>query len=289
LLECDDFKGPNVCGKSIVVLLNAPPVSDHADPAQLDAAVFKGQAMTYYGRYDYKYEKASELGAAACLIVHETGPAGYPFAVLTGSLNRENFGLDAPDGHAGRIGLEGWITRDFAGQLFGAAGLSFASLKAAAASRDFRPVELGVTLDYIVANDIRRVTSRNVVARLPGRSPSLQDEHVIYTAHWDHIGRDDRIDGDQIYNGALDNATGTAVLLELARNFAALPADERPQRSILFLAVTAEERGLLGSRYYAENPLYPLTQTVANINMDGANSYAPTRDIEIIGSGSNSL
>ena len=286
--DWDDFKGIDVKGKTIVVLVNDPPVPHPEDPKRLDPTVFKGRAMTYYGRYDYKYETASALGAAACLIVHETGPAGYPFAVLTGSLNRENFGLDAEDGHADRVGLEGWITRDFAEDLFAATGHSFAELKAAAARRDFQPVELGLSLDYVVANQVRHIKSRNVVAKLPGGDPSLADEYVIYTAHWDHIGRDPRLEGDQIFNGALDNASGSAMLLEIAREFATAPAGA-PSRSLLFLAVTAEERGLLGSRYYAENPLYPLTQTVANINMDGANIYAPTRDIEIIGSGSNSL
>jgi len=287
--DWDDFKGIDLRGKTIVVLVNDPPVPASANPEMLDDAVFKGRAMTYYGRYDYKFETASARGAAACLIVHETGPAGYPFAVLTGSMSRENFGLDAPDGHANRVGLEGWITRDFAERLFAAGGHDFAALKAAAGRRDFQPVPLGLTLDYTVENTVRHISSRNVVGLLPGSDPALRDEYLVYTAHWDHLGRDDRLVGDQIFNGALDNASGSAVLLELAHLFADLPTDERPRRSILFLSVTAEERGLLGSRYYAENPLHPLERTVANINMDGANIYAETRDIENIGSGATTI
>lgn len=287
--DWDDFKGIDLRGKTIVVLVNDPPVPASANPEMLDDAVFKGRAMTYYGRYDYKFETASARGAAACLIVHETSPAGYPFAVLTGSMSRENFGLDAPDGHANRVGLEGWITRDFAERLFAAGGHDFAALKAAAGRRDFQPVPLGLTLDYTVENTVRHISSRNVVGLLPGSDPALRDEYLVYTAHWDHLGRDDRLVGDQIFNGALDNASGSAVLLELAHLFADLPTDERPRRSILFLSVTAEERGLLGSRYYAENPLHPLERTVANINMDGANIYAETRDIENIGSGATTI
>lgn len=285
----DDFKGIDVRGKTIVVLVNDPPVPDPANPDQLDPKVFKGRAMTYYGRYDYKFETASALGAAACLVVHETGPAGYPFAVLTGSHSRENFGLDTPDGHAGRVGLEGWITRDFAERLFAAGGHDFAALKAAAAQRDFEPVALGISLDYTVENTVRHIASRNVIARLPGRDENLRNEYIVYTAHWDHLGRDERLTGDQIFNGAMDNATGTAVLLELAQNFAELPPERQPRRTVLFLAVTAEERGLLGSRFYAQNPLYPLERTIANLNMDGANIYAPTRDIEVIGPGATSM
>ncbi|MCF3652195.1 M28 family peptidase [Synoicihabitans lomoniglobus] len=287
--DWDDFKGIDVRGKTIVVLVNDPPVPDLANPAILDEAMFNGRAMTYYGRYDYKYETASRLGAAACLIVHETGPAGYPFAVLTGSLGRENFALDTSDGNADRVGFEGWITRDFAEQLFAAGGHDFAALKAAAARPDFQPVPLGSTLDFSVANTNRHIASQNVIGLLPGRDASLRDEYVIYTAHWDHMGIDPRLTGDQVFNGAMDNASGTAVMLEVAQLFADLPADQRPRRSILFLAVTAEERGLLGSLYYAQNPLYPLPQTVANLNKDGANIYAPTRDIEIVGSGATTI
>ncbi|WP_221033004.1 M28 family peptidase [Actomonas aquatica] len=285
----DDFKGVDVTGKTIVVLVNDPPLPDPADPTKLDDAQFKGKAMTYYGRYDYKYETASRLGAAACLIVHETGPAGYPFAVLTAGSGRESFSLASADGNASRVGLEGWISRDFAEKLFAAGGHDFAALKAAAARRDFEPVPLNATLDYTVTNTTRTVDSQNVIGLVEGSDPSLKNEYVIYTAHWDHMGRDERLPGDQVFNGAMDNASGTAVVLEIARLFAATPPAERPDRSLLFLFVTAEERGLLGSKYYAENPLYPLRDTIANINKDGANIYAPTKDIEIIGSGSTTI
>ncbi len=287
--EWDDVKGLDLRGKTLVVLVNDPPLPDPADPSRLDPAQFKGKAMTYYGRYDYKYELASRLGAAACLIVHETGPAGYPFAVLTAGAGRETFALDTPGGHTDRVGLEGWISRDFAEHLFAAGGHDFETLKAAAARRDFQPVPLGATLDYTVRNTTRTLSSQNVIGLLEGSDPSLKNEYVIYTAHWDHLGTDDRLTGDQIFNGAMDNASGTAVVLEIARLFAARPPTERPRRSLLFLFVTAEERGLLGSKYYAENPLYPLADTIANINKDGANIYAPTRDIEIVGSGGTTI
>ncbi|HEY0947855.1 MAG TPA: M28 family metallopeptidase [Opitutaceae bacterium] len=285
----DDFKGVDVRGKTVVMLINDPPVPDAAHPGKLDDAIFKGRTMTYYGRWTYKYEIASERGAAACIIIHETGPAGYPFAVVSGSWGRENFDLRSPDGNASRVAWEGWITHDVAQKLFSAAGQDLAQLKAAAARRDFHPVALEAKATLTAKNTVRDVASKNAVALLPGRDATLKNEYVIYSAHWDHLGRDPKLSGDQIFNGASDNASGTAVLLEIAQTLAALPAAERPARSLLFLAVTAEEKGLLGSRYYAENPLYPLTQTVANINMDGANHIAPTRDIEIIGSGATTI
>ena len=283
----DDYKGVDVKGKTVVMLINDPPVTT-AD-GKLDEQVFRGEAMTYYGRWTYKYEVASAKGAAACIIIHETGPAGYPFAVLGAGHGREAFDLRSADGNAGRVGFEAWITWDFAQQVFTAAGQDLAQLKATAATRAFQPVKLDARFDFSVRTVTRDVASRNVIARLPGRDAELRDEHVIFSAHWDHLGKDERLTGDQIFNGAMDNASGTAMLLELAHNYAALPRSERPRRSLLFLAVTAEEKGLLGSRYYAENPLYPLTRTVANINIDGANIFAPTRDIEIIGSGSSTI
>lgn len=162
-------------------------------------------------------------------------------------------------------------------------------MKKSAATREFRPVPLGATASFTIDSTLREVDSKNVVALLPGADPKLRHEYVIYTAHWDHLGRDPRLQGDQIFNGAADNAAGTAVLLELAQAFVALPADQRPKRSIVFLSVTAEEKGLLGSRYYAQNPLYPLTKTVANINMDGANQFGRTSDMETIGFGASTI
>ncbi|MCW5548768.1 MAG: M28 family peptidase [Opitutaceae bacterium] len=287
--DWDDYKDVDVRGKTVLMLINDPPVTLADDPTRLDEKVFGGRAMTYYGRWTYKYEIASEKGAAACLIIHETGPAGYPFAVVGAGAGREAFDLRTPDGNAGRVPFEGWITRDVGSGLIAAGGQDFDTLKKAAARRDFRPVSLDLRADFAATNTFRDVASRNVIARLPGRDPAVAAEHIIHTAHWDHLGREERLEGDQIYNGALDNASGTAVLIELARAYATLPADARPRRSILFLAVTAEERGLLGARHYAENPLYPLTQTLANLNMDCAQVFGPSRDLEVVGYGASTI
>ncbi len=284
----DDYKGIDVHGKTVVMLINDPPVID-TKTDQLDPKIFGGKAMTYYGRWTYKYEIAAEKGAAACLIVHETGPAAYPYAVIVGSRSRENFEISRPDLNAGHVAMEGWITLDAAHRLFAASGKNFDALKAAAAQRDFQPVALGAKASFAIDNTLRNVASKNVIALLPGSDPKLRDEYVVYTAHWDHLGRDVRLKGDQIYNGAADNAAGVAVLLEIAQAYQVLPANEHPKRSILFLSVTAEEKGLLGSRYYAQNPLYPLRKTLANINMDGANQFGPTSDMATIGFGASTL
>ncbi len=283
----DDYKGVDVRGKTVVMLINDPPVLG-AD-GQLDPKVFGGKAMTYYGRWTYKYEIAAAKGAAACLIVHETGPAAYPFAVVVGSWARENFEISSLDGNAGNVAMQGWLTLDATRRLFSSCGQDFDAAKKAAATRAFTPIALGTKASFVVENQLRNVASRNVIGLLPGSDPKLRDEYVIYTAHWDHLGRDPKLTGDQIYNGAADNAAGTAMLLEIARDMMALPADQRPTRSVLFLAVTAEEKGLLGSRYYATNPLYPLERTLANINMDGANQFGPTRDFVVIGHGASTL
>ncbi len=285
----DDFKDVDVRGKTVLMLINDPPVTRADDPTRLDDAVFRGRAMTYYGRWTYKHEIASARGAAACFIIHETGPAGYPFAVVGNSAGRESFDLRTPDGNAGRVAIEGWLTLEAGKALIAAGGGDFDVLKKSAARHDFRPVTLALKGDFTVTNTIRDVASRNVIARLPGADPARAHEHVIYTAHWDHLGRDARLTGDQIFNGAYDNASGTATLVELAQAFAALPAAERPQRSLLFLALTAEEKGLLGARYYAANPLHPLRHTLANLNIDGIQIFGPARDIEVIGYGSSTL
>ena len=283
----DDYKGVDVRGKTVVMLINDPPVTG-AD-GQLDPKVFGGKAMTYYGRWTYKYEIAAAKGATACLIVHETGPAAYPFGVIVGSRSRENFEISVPDRNAGHVAMEGWLTLDAARKLFTAAGKDYDRAKAAAVRRDFTPIALGAKASFTVDNVLRNVASKNVAALLPGSDPKLRDEYVVYTAHWDHLGRDNRLTGDQIFNGAADNAAGTAVLLELARAYSQLPAAQRPKRSILFLSVTAEEKGLLGSHYYAQDPLYPLTRTLANINMDGANQFGPTSDMATIGYGASTI
>ena len=283
----DDYKGVDVRGKTLVMLINDPPVTHPS--GKLDDEVFRGRAMTYYGRWTYKYEIAAEKGAAACLIIHETGPAGYPFAVVGSNAGREHFDLKTVTGKRERTAVEAWMTWEFSKQLFEAAGQDLTALKASAAKRDFKPVTLKAKASFTVKNAIRDVRSRNVLATVPGRDPALRDEYVIFSSHWDHLGRDERMTGDNIFNGATDNASGTAVLLELARAFATLPGEQRPARSLLFLAVTAEEMGLLGSRYYAQNPLYPLERTIANINIDGANHFAATKDVEVIGSGATTI
>jgi len=283
----DDYKGLDVRGKTVLMLINDPAVI-RAD-GKLDETMFKGTAMTYYGRWTYKYEIASAKGAAACLIIHETGPAGYPFAVVGGSWGRENFDLVTADKNASRVAVEGWLTLDTAKQLLSAAGQNFDTLKAAAVTKQFKPVALSAQASFSVKQTTRDVASKNVIAKLDGADAQLRNEYLVYTAHWDHLGRDPSLTGDQIFNGALDNATGTAVLLELAQGFASLPAAARPKRTLLFLAVTAEEKGLLGARYYATHPLYPLKKTVANINMDGAQTNGPSRDLEVIGYGNSTL
>jgi Zn-dependent M28 family amino/carboxypeptidase len=284
----DDYKGADLRGKTILLLVNDPPVTDPAT-GKLDDAMFRGNAMTYYGRWTYKYEMAAKHGAAACLVIHETGPAGYPFAVLGATFGREGFELVTPDRNESRAAVEGWVTAAALQRLLAAAGQDFAALKAAAVSRDFRPVHLKATASFSVTNTLREVASKNVIAKLEGSDASRRNEYVIYTAHWDHLGLDPKLKGDQIYNGAADNAAGVAVLLELAEAFIALPVEQRPKRSILFLSVTAEEKGLLGSRYYAQNPLYPLNKTLANINMDGANQFGQTSDMTTIGFGASNL
>ena len=284
----DDYKGVDVRGKTILMLINDPAIPDPQNPSKLDDKMFKGEAMTYYGRWTYKYEIASEKGAAAAIIIHETGPAGYPFEVVADSWGSENFGIQRPDNNAGRVGVEGWITYDKAAELCRMAGLDLASLKKAAIQKDFKPVPLpGAAASFKLENKLRKIDSHNVVAKLEGSDPALKDQYVIYTAHWDHLGKDPDLKGDQIYNGAADNASGSGGLLEIARAYTKLsPA---PKRSILFLSVTAEEQGLLGARYYAANPLYPLKNTLADINMDVLNTWGKTKDLTIIGLGNSTL
>lgn len=283
----DDYKGVDVKGKTIVMLINDPAVPDGRDPAKLDEKMFKGKAMTYYGRWTYKYEIASEKGAAAAIIIHETGPAGYPYEVVSGSWSRENFDIQKPDKNMGRVAVESWITTDKAKELFTASGHDFDTLKKAAIARDFKPVMLKAKANMTVKNTLREVQSNNVLGKLEGSDPNLKNEYVIYTAHWDHLGRDPKLQGDQIFNGALDNASGTGALLEIAEAFTKLATP--PKRSILFLFVTAEEKGLLGAKHYAENPLYPLNKTLANINMDGVNQWGRTKDITMVGDDNSDL
>lgn len=285
--QWDDFKGLDVKGKTLVVLVNDPPVpADPERPEALDPDVFGGVRMTYYGRWTYKYDKASELGAAAVLIVHETGPAGYGFNVVQG-FGTERFDLVTPDGNASRSAIQGWLSLDAATALLKASGQDFAALKARARTREFQPVPLGATASMSIDLTRRTLDSRNVVAKITGSDPALRNEYVVYMAHWDHLGVGTAVDGDTIYNGARDNASGTAMLLEMARAFKAVRP--QPKRTMLFLAVTAEESGLLGSAYYAAFPLYPLEKTLAALNMDVVNVWGRTRDLTIVGLGASDL
>lgn len=283
----DDYKDVDVKGKTIVMLVNDPAVPDPTDLSKLDDIMFKGKAMTYYGRWTYKYEIATEKGAAAAIIVHETGPAGYPYEVVSGSWGRENFEVKYADNNFGRVAVEGWIHLNKAKELFAAAGKDFEKLKKAALRKDFKPVALGGKATFTIKNAMREVASSNVVAKLEGSDPQLKGEYVIFTAHWDHLGKNESLADDQIYNGALDNASGTSALLEIADAFTKLKTP--PRRSILFLAVTAEERGLLGAKHYATHPLYPLEKTLADINMDGFNQWGRTKDIVVVGYGNSTL
>lgn len=281
--DWDDYKGLDMRGKTLLMLVNDPPIADPARAGQLDPGRFKGEAMTYYGRWTYKFEMAAKLGAAAVLVIHETEAAGYPWAVIAREVGQEHFTLDKANGNSDRVPVQGWIRDARVAELFAVSGLDFNHLKAAAAKPDFRPVELPGRASFQVRNVIRKLRSSNVVARVKGTQ--RPDELLIYTAHWDHLGSNPELAGDQIYNGALDNASGVAGLLELAEVFAAAP----PARSVLFLALTAEEQGLLGARHYAENPLYSLHDTLAVINMDVLNPWGRTRDVEVTGLGQSTL
>jgi len=286
----DDFKGVDVKGKTIVMLINDPPVPDPKDPSKLDPAMFKGAAMTYYGRWTYKYEIAAKLGAAAAIIIHETKPAAYPWDVVRNSGNNENFSLLRDGPNPDEPPVPGWIQLDQAKAMMAAAGYDFDTLKKQALSKDFHPVSLKGTASFQIENVRRTVQSNNVVAVIEGSDPKLKNEYVIYSAHWDHLGIDEKLPGGrskQIYHGALDNASGVAALLELAKAYKAAPS--APKRSVLFIATTAEERGLLGAQYYASHPLYPLHSTVANINIDGINAWGKTGQIENVTSGHSTI
>jgi Zn-dependent M28 family amino/carboxypeptidase len=278
----DDYKGFDVKGKTLVMLVNDPPVPDPNNANDLDPKTFGGKAMTYYGRWTYKYEVAAQKGAAGVLIVHETGPAGYGFNVVQGKTG-EQFDLVTPDKNMSRAAIEGWITLDSAKALLGSAGQDFDALKTLAATREFKPVPLGVTASMTIGNKLRTIDSRNVVATLDGSDPKVNGEYVVYTAHWDHFGKN----ADGVFHGAQDDALGCAALIEIAKAFTKLPAP--PRRSIVFLAVTAEEQGLLGSQYYSVTPVYPLARTLADINMDGWNVHGRTKDLTLVGFGASDL
>ena len=278
----DDYKGVDVRGKTVVMLINDPPVPDPHDARKLDPAVFGGDAMTYYGRWTYKYDIGAAKGAAGILIVHESVPAGYAWSVVQG-FGGERFDLVAPNGNVDKAAVEGWLTIDQVRKLFVMAGQNFDVLKKRAATREFRPVPLDVTASIHFGNRMRRVDSRNVIGRIDGSDAKLKAECVAYSAHWDHFGTGPA----GIYHGAADNASGVAGVIEIARAFSRMPV--RPKRTLLFLAVTGEEQGLLGSAYYVEHPVVPMAKTLADINIDILNVHGATKDVTIIGFGKSTL
>ncbi len=273
----NDYEGVDMAGKTAVVLVNDPGFGSS------DSSLFKGNTMTYYGRWTYKYEEAARQGAEGVLIVHNTAPASYPWGVVQSSWSGKALYLQSEDDNRSRCALEGWISQEAARELFALADVK--NYLGQAREQGFRPIPMNTTIDLSMQVSTKRATSRNVIARLPGSDRS--DEYVIYSAHWDHLGVGEPIEGDSIYNGALDNATGTAVLLEIARAFS--QREEKPARSVAFLFVTAEEQGLLGSEYYAQNPIYPLKNTVANINLDGIWFRGPMNDLTVVGYGQSEL
>jgi Zn-dependent M28 family amino/carboxypeptidase len=283
----DDYKNVDVRGKTLLMLINDPPIPDPHDPSKLDEKMFGGKAMTYYGRWTYKYEIAAKKGAAAAIIIHETGPAAYPYSVVKSSWAKENFELDTPDKNMGAVAASAWITLGVAKKLLADCGQNFDALKKSAISKDFRPVALKAKANFDIKQTLRTLKSHNVIGRFQGSDPKLKDEYVLYTAHWDHLGLHPELKGDQIFNGAVDNASGDAAVIELARAFTKV--DPPPKRTILFMCTTAEEAGLLGAKFYVEHPLYPLNETVADINIDTMNVWGKARDIEDISFGMSTL
>jgi Zn-dependent M28 family amino/carboxypeptidase len=278
--QWSDFKDVDVRGKVLLVLVNDPPAST-AEPN-----LFGGRAMTYYGRWTYKFEEAERRGAAGMLIVHTTEAAGYPWHTVVGSWATAQRLLPRPGDAPPPLGVRGWITDSAATALLRQAGLELADLRTRAARRDFQPVRTGITVDIGFRNSVEHLRSENVIGIVRGSDPNLREEYVAFSAHWDHFGIGPVVNGDSIYNGALDNASGTADMLAIARAAAAGPA---PRRSLLFVFVTAEEFGLLGSKYFAEHPTVPLERIIANLNVDGGNLLGRSRDLRVLGENKSSL
>jgi Zn-dependent M28 family amino/carboxypeptidase len=275
----NDYEGLNVKGKTVVILVNDPGF------ATQDPALFNGNAMTYYGRWTYKYEEASRQGAEGAIIIHETAPASYNWSVVEHSWTGPQFGFVREDLNKGRVAVEGWVNSEVAKELFANAGLNFEQAKIEAAKGSYH-VDMGdLNASISVKNTVKESVSYNFIATLTGSSKP--DEHILYTAHWDHLGKDTSLTGDQVYNGAVDNASGTGALIEVAEAFAKLPVV--PERSITIMAVTAEEQGLLGSKYYAANPIIPAAKTVANINMDALGVNGRSSDVSVYGLGQSEL
>jgi Zn-dependent M28 family amino/carboxypeptidase len=278
-LGWNDYEGVDMRGKIAVILVNDPDFDTGDDRG------FGGRAMTYYGRWTYKYEEAGRQGAAGAIIVHQTAPASYPWAVIGSRVTGPRFDVVRADRGASRAGFEGWMHEALARETFARAGMDFDQMRQRAQTRGFLPVRLGaLTGSLSLETRFAQTRTPNVIGVLPGRT--RPDEMIIYSAHWDHLGRCAPINGDDICNGALDNASGTAALIEIARRFA---AEGQPERSIAFIALTAEEQGLLGALYYQQNPVFAPRNTVAAINMDGVNSFGRTRDIEVVGFGKSEM
>ena len=276
----DDFKGMDVRGKVLLVLVNDPPA-----PAD-DANRFGGRAMTYYGRWTYKFEEAERQGAAGMLIVHTTEQAGYPWHTVVGSWAKEQRMLPRSPSLPSPLGVRGWITDSAATALLAQAGLNLAELRRQAERRDFRPVRTGITLDAGFTNTVQHLESENVVGVVRGSDPALRDQYVVFSGHWDHLGIGPAVEGDSIYNGALDNASGVADLLAMARVAVQGP---RPKRSLLFVFVTGEESGLLGSEHFALNPTVPISRIAATLNVDGGNLLGRATDFNLLGENKSSL
>lgn len=277
--EWDDYAGVDVKGKTVIMFVNDPGF------ATKDETLFNGNAMTYYGRWTYKYEEAARQGAAAVIIIHETKPASYGWPVVSGGWSGPQIDLVRPDKGASRAALEGWLSLDASKALFASAGMDFADMKTKAAKKGFKAIPMsGLSLTAEINSTINTVESRNVAGAVKGTE--YPDEYVLYMGHWDHLGKKSVADGeDGIYNGAVDNATGTATILEIGEAFAQKPA----KRSVLVVAVTAEESGLLGSAYYAEDPLVPLNKTVAGMNIDAILPVGKTKDMVVVGFGASEL
>lgn len=272
----NDYANLDVKGKTVVVMVN--------DPGYYDKSLFKGGTMTYYGRWTYKYEEAARQGASGVLIIHDTGAASYGWNVVRSGWSGPQMNLLTADDGASLAAFEGWLSADAAKKMFNLAGID-SSVIESAKKPGFKAVDLGLQTNVSIKNEIKKATSNNVIGKLEGTK--RPDEVIIYAGHWDHLGVGESLDGDSIYNGANDNATGIAAIIEIAKAFkhATVP----PERTILFVGLTAEEQGLLGSEYYAKNPIYPLSKTVANINIDAMSAFGATKDITVIGYGQSEL
>ena len=275
----NDYEGLDLKGKTVLMLVNDPGY------ATGDTALFTGKAMTIYGRWTYKFEEAARQGASAAIIIHETGAAAYPWGVVQNSWILPKYYLKGNELAKSQLLLQSWVTTESAQKLFDAAGLDYKKITESASVRGFKPIKLNLRASAEIKSKIEYTKSNNVVALWPGKE--RKDEYIIYSAHWDHFGINNTFKGDSILNGAVDNATGVAALLDMAKAFTVLP--ERQERSIVFISVTCEEQGLLGSEFYAVNPIFPLKKTIGVINIDGLNITGPTKDMTIVGLGNSGL